>query len=162
MLNTRPLVIAFLAASAFMYVICLPHEVVCTSGGCGGGWNGFFVAAFGWLEVIGIGRASLLVILSWYANPAVWFAWALLFGRAYLGAAAAALIALLLALGYKTGTHILVSESGGADSISRVGPGYWPWVVSMGFAFIAALVGLMERAEERPRIDRSQRTRRPL
>ena len=158
--NTRPLVIVFLAASAFMYVMCLPHQVVCTGGGCSGGWSGFFVAAFGWLEIIGIGRASLLVVLSWYANPAVWTAWGLLFGRLYIGAAAAALIALILALGYRTGTHILVSESGGADAISGVGAGYWLWVASMGLAFTGALVGLAQRAEERPRTIRNHRPRR--
>ena len=142
--HTRPVVIAFMAASIFSFVICLPHEVVCTSGGCGGGWNGFLVAAFGWVELLGIGRASLVVVLSWFANPALWAAWGLLFGRLYFGAAVASLVAVLLALGYKTGAQILTSASGAADTISGVGPGYWAWVVSMGLAFAAALIGLME------------------
>lgn len=70
----RSVVVAFWAASVFSFVICLPHQVVCTAGGCGGGWNGFFVAVFGWLELFGIGRASLFVVLSWFANPALWAA----------------------------------------------------------------------------------------
>jgi hypothetical protein len=143
-----------------MYVFCLPHEVVCTDGGCAGGWTGFVVAVFGWAEIFGIGRASLVVVLSWFANPAIWVAWGLLLGRVHSGAASAALVAMLLALGYRAGTHILVSESGSPDTISGVGPGYWAWVLSMGLALVAGLIGSMRPAEERPQgVDRHRLTR---
>ena len=147
MRDRRPLLaIAFLAASVLLYVLCLPQGAICIGGSCRG-WSGFFIATLGWLELVGIGRASFLVVTAWYANPAVWVAWGLLLGRAYLGAAAAGLVAVLLALGYRLGSRILVSESGEADLISGVGPGYWEWVVSMGFACVAGLIGWIQTTE---------------
>jgi len=144
MSDTRPpLTIVCLLASVVLYLICLAPGAICVAGSCRG-WSGFFIAAFGWLEVAGIGRASFVVVTAWFANPAIWFAWALLMGRAYAAATGAGLLALLLALGYKLGTHVLVSESGGADAITGVGAGYWPWVASAGLACAAGLFGWIQ------------------
>ncbi len=135
-----PLVMAFLAASVISYLICLPHGAICIGGSCGG-WSGFSVALFGWAELLGLGSASTLVVMSWFANPAVWIAWTLLLVQGYLGAAAAGLVGMLLALGYGPGSKILLSESGTADLITAVGPGYWAWVLSMVLACAAGLIG---------------------
>lgn len=59
------------------------------------------------------------------------------------------MVAVLLALGYRSGAQILTSESGATDTISRVGSGYSAWVISMVFAFAAALIGLMQPDDEK-------------
>ncbi len=75
---------------------------------------------------------------SWFANPLLGASWiASLFSRR-VPALILALAALALAGSFLFETSVVTNEAGMSNPVTGLREGYWLWLASMVFAFIAA------------------------
>jgi hypothetical protein len=90
-----------------------------------------------------VGLVWFSVNWPWLGNPALFAAWVTLAKRANTTAAVFSTAALVAAARVFSIPELISDyESGGADKIEYLGPGYWLWSASMVCALIAALIRL--------------------
>ena len=137
----RPLLSrGLLAASVILYLASLTQNGFCLlTGGSERCDNyGIFVVGLGWVETLFIGDVGPFVALSWFANPALVFAWAFLLGSGRRVAMVLAGLATALSLAFLAGRAVQISEGGGPSPITAHRAGYWLWLASMVVALASA------------------------
>ncbi len=122
----RPLTRVALVFSVILFAASLTQDAFCVSGICSD-WPGWSILLFG-----ALGHTS------WFANPLLCASWiASLFSRR-VPALILALAALALAGSFLFETSVVTNEAGMSNPVTGLREGYWLWLASMAFAFIAA------------------------
>lgn len=135
---------AALLISILLFVVSLTQTAYCVDGKCEG--EGFLALATGWLGTISYGGAAM----AWLANPLLWLSWVIPFERRILKLSSAGL-AMLFCLSFMYFDEIVKNEAGQYGKITSYAIGYWLWMSSMGFYFIAnVVIGRKPRISEKP------------
>ncbi len=125
--------IILLVLSLSAYALCMAFDAFLIDGPEPSAWSSpFMLLLFGWMGIFG-------GAVAWFANPLLLASWILLvcgLSRVALWIAGGAL---LTGLSFLTIDSLLISEAPTFAHITRLGAGYWLWLVSMGLAMVAGL-----------------------
>jgi hypothetical protein len=129
-----------LALSGVLYVACLPWDAFCVHDSCSN-WPSWSILAFGFIPF-----AASPANLAWFANPALFMAWVLVFRRKRWPARLLSLASLAIAVSFLLMSKVASDESGNLSVITGYRIGYWLWLASTGVA-VASALPLSKRAK---------------
>lgn len=134
--------------SIVCFVICLPLHAF--SAHKDPGVSSWVLLLFGPIELGSVPRVSLLVALSWYANPLLFCAWFSLSIQKYRIASILGAVAAWFSLSFLLAQNVAMNGAV-TDTVESYGLGYWFWVASILLAFAGALKGRLEHPMQPPR-----------
>lgn len=105
--------------------------------------NSFFMLLMGWMAILGGG---LIPTIIWLANPLYFFGGFLILNKEKFGVVLIT-ISVFLALYFTTLDSIMDGESGATTAITKLGAGFYFWILSFVAMFFAGVSMFRKKLE---------------